>query len=212
MKKFYFLTITISVLILVFPSLNAFAQEAFPNNIQVGWYDGHSVYAELTPYNLEIIEKPRYNVIKFTVKVEIPDLAFDDSVFFKNHKTILINENSKKYIIDIGECASPLGHIINGKKTNTWEYVACYSVEKEFEKFDIMYDSITIGAVDSNKYNLSKKPVSNPVLEEKAEKSNGSIEEIRDESIFDRFFKWCLSLFNFNFLLNQFTILKILNS
>ena len=115
--------------------------ETIPNEIMVGNGNNGWLYGKITPHNLKVIENPRYNQIHFSIKAEIIDLAFDESVNLEIHKTTLIGDNSKKYTINLRDCVdqSLFGYMINGKNTNTKSFNICFDVDKDIKKFDIMF-------------------------------------------------------------------------
>ena len=98
-------------------------------------------YAQLEPSNVQVTDKGRYNVVSFTVTVNVQNLPFDGSVYFEDLYTTLVDENSKVYQPDTAECSmSDLIPII-GKETTSTNYNVCYSVvDKSASKFSILYN------------------------------------------------------------------------
>lgn len=129
----------IFVLILCSSFLQAFGQEAIPNKILVEPDGGKLYYGQFTPYGLQVIDKGRYNVIKFSVNVTVSNLPFDVDLMFDGNPTILKDENSTTYHVDLGECQTPYISIINGKQSDNTSYNVCYSVDKSLKKFSIWY-------------------------------------------------------------------------
>jgi len=187
------------VLIICSSSLQAFGQESIPNRIVVGSSGGITYYAQLTPYDLQVIEKNRYNVIKFSVKIKVEKLPFDANIFFDNTATVLKDENSKVYGIDYQECASPYGYQIEGKQSDSGSYGVCYSVDKNLEKFSILYDnhyyagqqSWQIGTIDLTQYSQgnSQTPTTtaSPITTSTSSTAN----------IFEQLMNWLKQIFHF---------------
>jgi len=102
-------------------------------------YTEDNYYAQLVPSNIQVVDKGRYNVLSFTVDVNIQDLPFDGNVNFEDLYTTLQDENSKIYHPDKAECA--LNDLISiiGKQSASARYTVCYSVDKTSNKFSIWY-------------------------------------------------------------------------
>lgn len=96
-------------------------------------------FAQLVPSNIQVIGKGRYNMISFTVNVNVQDLPFDGNVFFEDLYTTLEDENSKVYHPDPAECSLNDLIPIIGKESNNATYNVCYSVDKTSNKFSILY-------------------------------------------------------------------------
>jgi len=116
-----------------------------PNRVYVEGY-----YAQFTPYNLQVIAKDRYNVIKFLVNVTVANLPFDNDVMFNAAtSTTLKDENSNVFDFDPVECQATTGSYLNntgpyfdtiyGKQGDSISYPTCYSVDKSLTKFTIWY-------------------------------------------------------------------------
>ncbi len=126
-----------------------------PNNILTE----DNFYAQLVPSNIQVIDKGRYDVISFTVKVNVQNLPFDGSVYFEDLYTTIRDENSKVYQPDSAECSMNDLIPIIGKESNSATYNVCYSVDKTSNQFSIFYTEPTFNyhatrighlSVDSN--------------------------------------------------------------
>ncbi len=148
--------------------LQAFGQEAIPNRVLVEPDGGKLYYGQFMPYDLQVIDKGRYNMIKFSINVTVNNLPFDVDLMFDGSPTILKDENSKIYNIDLGECTFPSTSIIYGKKSDNTSYDACYSVDKNLKKFSIWYterqlanaggNTIQIGNIDLTQHTDEQTP------------------------------------------------------
>lgn len=108
---------------------------AIPNRV----YTEDNYYAQLVPSNIQVVDKGRYNVLSFTVDVNVQDLPFDGNVNFEDLYTTLQDENSKVYHPDKAECALNDLIPIVGKQSTSTTYAVCYSVDKTSNKFSISY-------------------------------------------------------------------------
>jgi len=102
-------------------------------------YTEDNYYAQLVPSNIQVIDKGRYNVLTFTVAINVQDLPFDGNVNFEDLYTTLQDENSKVYQPDKTECALNDLIPIIGKQSSSASYTVCYSVDKSANKFSIWY-------------------------------------------------------------------------
>jgi hypothetical protein len=114
--------------------------ETVPNKIKISSASG-VLYGELTPYNLKVIENPRYNEIIFSVNAKIIDLPYNGYANIEVPSTTLIDENSQKYIMNLVNCGDALSLfvIIDGKKTDTASFNVCYDIGKDVKNLDIMF-------------------------------------------------------------------------
>lgn len=96
-------------------------------------------YAHLVPLSVQVTDKGRYNLINLTVKIEMQNLPFEATVFFRDLYTTLQDENSKSYEPDKAECVLNEFVQINGKVADTATYNVCYSVDKSSKKFTVFY-------------------------------------------------------------------------
>jgi hypothetical protein len=115
--------------------------ETIPNRIRVGHGNSGSIYGEFTPQNLKVIEHPRYNEIRFSIKAAIMDFGYDESVFLEIPATFLIGENSKKYPINVRDCVdlSNFNYMIEGRLTDTKLFDVCFDVDKGVKTFDVWF-------------------------------------------------------------------------
>lgn len=102
-------------------------------------YTEDNYYAQLVPSNIQVVDKGRYNVLSFTVDVNVQDLPFDGNVNFEDLYTTLQDANSKVYQPDKAECALNDLIPIIGKQSTSASYTVCYSVDKTTNKFSIWY-------------------------------------------------------------------------
>ena len=116
-------------------SMQSNALKVTPNKILTE----DNYFAQLVPSNIQVIDKGRYNVISFTVTVNVQDLPFDGSVYFEDLYTTVVDENSKVYQPDTAECSMNDLIPIIGKETSSANYNLCYSVDKASSKFSILY-------------------------------------------------------------------------
>ena len=106
-----------------------------PNSV----YTEDNYYAQLVPSNIQVVDKGRYNVLTFTVAINVQDLPFDGNVNFEDLYTTLQDENSKIYQPDKTECTLNDLIPIIGKQSTSVSYTVCYSVDKTANKFSIFY-------------------------------------------------------------------------
>lgn len=106
-----------------------------PNNV----YTEDNYYAQLVPSNISVADKGRYNVLSFTVNINVQDLPFDGNVNFEDLYTTIQDQNSKVYHPDSTECALNGLIPIIGKQSTSASYTVCYSVDKTSNKFSIWY-------------------------------------------------------------------------
>ena len=106
-----------------------------PNNILTE----DNFYAQLVPSNFQITDKGRYNLISFTVNVNVQNLPIDGSVYFEDLYTTIQDENSKTYQPDKAECSLNDLIPIIGKEASSATYNVCYSVDKTSNNFSIFY-------------------------------------------------------------------------
>jgi len=135
--------------LIIFP---AYGQDAFQNKVPVGKTGGVTYFGEMHMSNLGVIEKDRYNIIKFIISVNVDGLPFTRTLFVDTNKTILRDSGSTTYRVDHDECSIPIGYRIDGKVTVSGSYAVCYSVGKNITDFTVMYDEIPIGSINLNEY------------------------------------------------------------
>ncbi len=113
---------------------NNISLQTTPNKIKLS-----KAERQFTQNDLIFIENSRFNEIKFTVTVSL-NITYDKITMIEGMKMFLIDENSKKYTMNMMDCGPPMGWI-NGKTTDSVTFMTCYDVGKEVQKLDLMYMS-----------------------------------------------------------------------
>ncbi len=102
-----------------------------------------------------VSEKEHYQTLSIALNIKAENLQLDDVVFISPHSFTLKNQNGKIYSNQSKECSSPISYQISGKRGPNLKVIVCYDVEKQFDKFDVLYLSenhkkYTIGSFTLN--------------------------------------------------------------
>ena len=117
--------------------------------------------------NVKVVDKGAYNVIFVDLLFTAPNIEMGDWLMIYYTELMLENENGKTYKLDPSECSiPPLNSFqMTGKDGPTKVFSLCYSVEKKFSTFKMIYkpqgkSPSQIGVVNLNAE--SEKPVERP--------------------------------------------------
>ena len=90
--------------------------------------------------NIQVIEKPNYNVIALDLYVQGTNMGFDDSATIAPDYLSLKNQNGKSYPYNPYECNSPpMFYSVSGQRGTEMTFTHCYKVEKEMKNFDVYF-------------------------------------------------------------------------
>ncbi|NDF30041.1 MAG: hypothetical protein EB150_07570 [Nitrososphaeria archaeon] len=118
-------------------------------------HDKPAITGTFTIEKIIVSEKEHYKTLSVALNIKAENLELDDIVFISPNSITLKNQNGKIYSNQPRECSSPLSYQIYGKTGPDLRATVCYDVEKQFDKFDVLFSSenhqkYTIGSFTLN--------------------------------------------------------------
>ncbi|NDB32089.1 MAG: hypothetical protein EB160_01305, partial [Nitrososphaeria archaeon] len=102
-------------------------------------HDKPAITGTFTIEKIIVSEKEHYKTLSVALNIKAENLELDDIVFISPNSITLKNQNGKIYSNQPRECSSPLSYQIYGKTGPDLRATVCYDVEKQFDKFDVLF-------------------------------------------------------------------------
>lgn len=104
-------------------------------------HDKPAIVGTFTIEKVIVSENQYYKTLSVALNIKAENLQLDDVVFISANSFTLKNQNGKIYSNQAKKCSSPLSYQIYGKTGPDLRVIVCYDVEKQFDKFDVIFSS-----------------------------------------------------------------------